>query len=353
MSRPSVLVLHAGYWTSYVALLLAILTLLQLRDGRASGGWPVALTLVVMAALTVPNVFAFYASHARLFPLLHQRRPWRVTAGKGVLIGGVAALLAFAILHAGAGAPPLPLTEWPSFAALVLCLMVLAAGHIVLALGVRGFLAWSDGLRDREARHREAHALELALLRSRLDPHFLFNTLNNIDVLIEKDPPLASAYLQKMSELMRYVLFEAGTPRVPLAAELAHMARYLEIESLRHADPRYATFEVVGDASGLAVPPTLFMPFVENAFKHGARHDGAQVRVRCEIGAGEIVFRCTNGCRADEADAGRPGGLGHALARRRLELLYPGRHALKIERAGGDYSLSLTIRTDDDLLPDR
>jgi LytS/YehU family sensor histidine kinase len=157
---------------------------------------------------------------------------------------------------------------------------------------------------------------------------------------------------------MRYVLFEANAARVPLATELAHLARYLEIESLRHTHPRYATFEVLGDPAGRTVPPTLFMPFVENAFKHAARGDGPErIRVRCEVDRDAVTFRCVNVCRPEDATAARPGGLGHALARRRLELLYPGRHTLQLQRGDADYTAVLTIRSPgdarDDSLPDR
>lgn len=359
MSRRGVLALHAGYWVTYSALLLVLVTVLQARVRGSPAAWPGALTYVLMVTLTVPNVVAFYASYPSIFRLVRRRRPWYLVAGAEALICAVAAISGFALLYVGAGTPPLPVEEYPSFAALVLCLFVLAAVHGGLALGMRSFIDWYGDLRDREDRERRGHALELALLRSRLDPHFLFNTLNNIDVLIGKDPSVASEYLHALSDLMRYVLFEATAARVPLATEIAHMSRYMAIEGLRHANPRYATFEVVGDPAGVVVPPTLFMPFIENAFKHAARGDeAARIRVRCEIGAGEVTFLCVNRDRPEKdrgerAGDGGSGGLGHALVRRRLELLYPGRHALEMRRADGDFAVSLTIRTHDDPLPDR
>jgi two-component system, LytTR family, sensor kinase len=348
VSRRVVVALHAGYWGVYAALLLALLTLLQARPGAARD--PLGLARVVAVPLTVPNVAAFYASHAWLFPLVRDRRGWPALLGAGALVCGGAALVGFWLLHARAGAPPLPRAQWPALAALAACLFALAALHGALAVGMRGFLAWYAELRTREARERRAHALELDLLRSRLDPHFLFNTLHNIDVLIEQDPSVASAYLHRLSGLMRYVLFEAAAPRVPLAVELDHMARYLEVEALRHADPAYASLEIAGDAAGVTVPPTLFMPFVENAFKHADRARAAgQVRVCCEVGAGTVTFRCVNRCRPDAngaappTDARRGAGLGQALVRRRLELLYPGRHVLEVRRADGEYDVRLTL----------
>jgi two-component system, LytTR family, sensor kinase len=347
-----VVALHASYWGVYAVLLLALLTLLQARPGAqaAAARDPSALTRLLLAPLTVPDVAAFYASYAALFPLVRDRRGWPALLGAGALVCGLAAAAGFWLLHARAGAPPLPRAQWPAFAGLALCLFGLAALHAGLAVGMRGFLAWYAELRTREARERRAHALELDLLRSRLDPHFLFNTLHNIDVLIERDPSVASEYLHRLSGLMRYVLFEAAAPRVPLAAELEHMARYLEVEALRHAHPDYASLEVVGDPAGVAVPPTLFMPFVENAFKHADRGRGAGgVRVRCEIGAGEVTFRCVNRCAPDPRGSESGSGLGQALVRRRLELLYPGRHTLDVRHDDGTYDVRLTLQTHDDL----
>jgi LytS/YehU family sensor histidine kinase len=91
------------------------------------------------------------------------------------------------------------------------------------------------------------------------------------------------------------------------------------------------------------------MPFVENAFKHAARGDGPErVRVRCEIERDRVTFRCVNPYEARNGAAEGPGGLGQSLVRRRLELVYPGRHALQLERAAGDYAVTLTIRPHED-----
>lgn len=343
-ARRGLVVLHGIYWIGYALQLLGVLTVLLARIRITPGSSLAPLRWTLIVSLTLPNIVAFYASDASIFPLLADRRPWPVLMRRGLAVCGVSGFLAFAVLYAGARAPRLPLSELPAFATLLICLMVFAAVHAFLALGVRGFASWYGDIREREERERRAHALELELLRSRLDPHFLFNTLNNIDFLIDKDRSAASAYLHKMSDLMRYVLFEATPPRVPLTMELAHMARYMEVEALRHADAEFASLEVTGDPAGISVPPTIFMPFIENAFKHGARTEGARVRVRCDVAGAQITFVCINQCRIDDDAMKRSGGLGQALVERRLELLYPGRHELELTRADGKYRVSVTIR---------
>ena len=341
------LALHAGYWLAYVALLVVALTVLSARLGPAPAAGVAALTRSVFLALTLPYAVAFYGTWILAFPLLRHGRSWWGAVARGAVVCGAAAMLSVAILWAGAGAPRLGGIHVPLLL-LWLVLLVGAGLHAVLAIGMRGFLDWLRELREREAREREKHALELALLRSRLDPHFLFNTLNNIDVLIERDPALASEYLHRLSALMRYVLFESSAPRVPLAAELEHMTRYMELESLRHADASFARLQVEGDPDGFSVPPTAFMPFVENAFKHGIRDGAGQIDVRVAIREGELSFTCRNRCSPAISVSRATGGLGLTLARRRLELLYPGRVSLDAGRHGDEYRVDLTIRTGDD-----
>ena len=350
MTRRGVVLLHVAYWAAYALLVLGGLRVLMARLAPTRMA---ALVWVMLAALVIPSVLAFYASQSTIFPLLAQRRKWPGVAGRGAVICAATGLLGLAIVYAGAGMPAVEMSQLPGFAFLFTCFAAITAVHASLALSMRGFVAWYGDLREREDRRQRTHALELELLQSRLDPHFLFNTLNNIDALIARDAAAASDYLQRMSALMRYVLFDATAERVALATELAHMQRYVELEGLRHSDPRFASLNITGDPRGVVVPPTLFMPFIENAFKHGARGAGARVEIACAIGQKEIVFTCVNQRRPDDALSAPPGGLGLALVRRRLELLYPAMHSLELTTVGDQFRARLSIPTRANLLPDR
>ena len=164
-------------------------------------------------------------------------------------------------------------------------------------------------------------------------------------MLIARDPAAASDYLNKLSEIMRFVLFEAKGEAIALTDELSYIDKYIALERIRTRNSGYAAHEVIGDPAGLSIAPMTFIPFIENAFKHteGLKSNGAIVS-RIAIEGRRILFECTNRCPLP-APAGRePGGLGHDLIRRRLELLYPQRHALEAGHRGGMYCVRLTIQ---------
>jgi len=191
---------------------------------------------------------------------------------------------------------------------------------------------------------RRTHEMELALVRARLDPHFLFNTLNNIDVLIARDARRASEYLNQLCEILRFVLYEARGERIALADELNYIEKYLTLEGIRKRSVRHAAHEVVGDPSGLSIAPMTFIPFIENAFKHadGWNADEAIVS-RVAIDGTRVVFECTNRIGPSTHQRTSARGLGHELIRQRLQLLYPGRHVLEAGAHDDRYRVCLTI----------
>jgi LytS/YehU family sensor histidine kinase len=214
---------------------------------------------------------------------------------------------------------------------------------------IRGFIGWYGDVKVKEDLLRKNHEVELALVRSRLDPHFLFNTLNNIDVLITKDPSRASTYLKELSELMRFVLYGSRQETIPLAEELGFIEKYIRLEQIRVARAGFIVHQVEGSPGAIQIAPMSFIPFIENAFKHsaGQREDGT-IACRVVIEAGRVRFECRNryGAMSNGAAAG---GLGNDLIRRRLELLYPGRHSLEVSDRDHLYSVALSLDLDDHL----
>lgn len=365
MRRGVVVFLHFAYWALYV-LLLALMFGAVLYGARVPREVVNGLAVARLGYLCVaPNVLAFYLSYGVLFPRTLARRRVAATLGGGLLVTLVAAGLGAAGLRVLFDANRPLLAGTAALPTLVFWLALVAGVHTTIALVIRGFVEGYAALAAREALGRRAHELELALLRARLDPHFLFNTLNNIDVLIERDPDTASRYLHALSDLLRFVLYEARSGAIPLGDELATIEKYVALQRLRGANPRRVRYEATGDPAGLTVAPLVFLPFVENAFKHGgeARADDAIV-VRVAVHGRHLSFECRNrydplaaasdgGAAAAPASAptSESGGLGHPLIRRRLELLYPGRHALSVRDDGSTYLVALTLELDDPPLP--
>lgn len=342
MRRPIEAALHAGYWLLYFLMVTLVLAMLRLPQaaGRPLAVWPILVIAVV------PNWLPFYAAYGPLFTrlLAKQRIAILAAASAAVSLAGASLGLILALLLFGASQPAF--TKPGELATLSLWLTLIAGIHLIIGLVMRAAVDWYGSIRLREELLRRTRDMELALVRSRLDPHFLFNTINNIDALIARDPAAASTYLNALSEILRFMLYEAKGDRIALATELAYIAKYIDLERIRTRSTRYVIHEVTGDPSGLTIAPMTLVPFIENAFKHteDAKTDGAIVS-HVTIEGRRVVFDCTNRRRQDAAPQAAYGGLGNELIRRRLELLYPGRHTLHAEQNDSHYVVRLTIDT--------
>ncbi|OQX72482.1 MAG: hypothetical protein DRI88_01765 [Bacteroidetes bacterium] len=187
---------------------------------------------------------------------------------------------------------------------------------------------------------------ELALLRTQLNPHFLFNTLNNIDSLILTKPQKASDAIIKLSDIMRFMLYDTSTDNVPLEKEINYLKSYISLQQIRLKDPGFVKVNLEGNCLGKTIAPMLFIPFVENAFKHGQKNVAAPgIEIRLECLKDSLNFEVIN--RVDvsaEMNKDNTPGIGLANTKRRLELLYPGRHKLSIKTENGYYISRLHIK---------
>ncbi|WP_400194163.1 sensor histidine kinase [Hymenobacter sp. B81] len=206
--------------------------------------------------------------------------------------------------------------------------------------------------RQRQELEKQHLAAELSLLKAQINPHFLFNTLNNIYSLAsEADPeaPAATAVLQ-LSDLMRYLLYESSADTVPLAKEIDHLRSFLSLQLLRlpGAAPdclRFGVAPEVAEPCTYPIAPMLLLPLVENAFKHGDLTVRPHaVELALALPEGRLEFSVRNRVRAARPhEPRRPGGVGLANLRRRLQLLYPGRHRLQVEQTADSYFVQLTL----------
>lgn len=186
---------------------------------------------------------------------------------------------------------------------------------------------------------------ELALLRTQLNPHFLFNTLNNIDSLIITNPDKASDAIIKLSDIMRFMLYDTTTDQVPLDKEISYLESYISLQQIRLKDPKFVSVSIEGNCMGKSIAPMMFIPFVENAFKHGLKtveSPGISIKLVCE--PDKVNFTVVN--RVDSSQTinkDRTQGIGIANTSRRLQLLYPGKHEMSLENENGHYIAKLTI----------
>ena len=215
--------------------------------------------------------------------------------------------------------------------------------HFFLFLVVL-FLALLLKIRDRwkNAEDEKLHA-ELAYLKAQINPHFLFNTLNSIYAMaLGRSEQTAGAIVQ-LSSMMRYVLVEAGKEKVPLEKELAYLTDYIQLQQTRFEGSLEVIFEIKGWPEGRQIYPLLLIPFVENAFKYGVNPEAPSIiDIRIEIRDDGLRLHVSNN-KVAVVPNDAPGGLGISNTRRRLQLLYPGRHSLVIEDEPKTFTVLLNL----------
>lgn len=228
----------------------------------------------------------------------------------------------------------------------ILILVYLVVGLIsFISILNRNFLTEKQ---NRELQNRMLSAQlqfkdqELSYLKKQIHPHFLFNTLNTIYGLAMKQSRHTPEVILKLSNLLDYILYQVDKPLVPLAEEVEHIREYLGLEEIRFQDSLDADLNVRALEDDMMVAPMILIPLVENAFKHGEQVDG-RLKIRMEIRAerGQLDFQIENSVR--EAKEEQQGGLGLENFRKRLDLLYPGKHELSSERSDRNYTALLHI----------
>lgn len=216
----------------------------------------------------------------------------------------------------------------------------------IVALVIRGFITWFDEIKLKQALKDKNHEMEMALIKSQLDPHLLFNTINNIDALILKDPMKASDYLNRLSDIMRFVLYETKVDKILLSQEIEYIEKYIELQKIRTANETYVHFTVKGNIGNILIAPMVFIPFIENAFKHtnNKKLENA-ITVEITVKAESTQLICEN--KFDSMSVKQSiGGLGNELVQKRLDLIYAGRQTLEINKNDDLYRVKLIIPND-------
>jgi len=219
----------------------------------------------------------------------------------------------------------------------IFCILIAASSAVKL------FQRWViDSQRINELEKITMHS-ELEQLKNQINPHFLFNMLNNANVLAQKDPEKASQVLTKLSDLLRYQLYDSTRSKVLLTADIHFLTDFLNLEKIRRDNFEFIVSKA-GEISGLQIPPLLFITFVENAVKHNMDAEKpSYVHVYFDVHNDSLYFKCINSKPQQPPVKKGAGGLGLANVRRTLELLYPGKHLLSIEDKTDNYSVQLTI----------
>jgi sensor histidine kinase YesM len=199
--------------------------------------------------------------------------------------------------------------------------------------------------RNKDLENRTLQS-ELKFLRAQVNPHFLFNTLNNLYSLTLKKDEKAPETVLKLSEMMRYMLYECNEKQVPLEKEINCIQNYLDLEQIRQGHRCDISFDLKGNVNGQQIAPLLFIPFIENSFKHGVNNQigSGYVHIDLKVDGEELDLHVENGKPAETIKNTESGGIGLENVRRRLNLIYPKRHKLQIQDREDAYVVDLKLK---------
>lgn len=202
---------------------------------------------------------------------------------------------------------------------------------------------------NRNASEEKAERMrsELSFLRSQISPHFIFNILNSIVYLIRVKSDNAEKVTIELSKLIRYILYESENKYVLLEKEIEYLQNYVGLQKVRFEEDVDIQMNISGNPTGLSIEPMLLIPFVENAFKHGVGFiKDPFIKIELNVTSEKTIeFRVTNKCSSKVEDAPKDAssGIGIKNVKRRIELLYPATHKLKLSEENGVYDVYLSL----------
>lgn len=352
MKKSFVILLHIGFWLCYFILVAIILAVyyrtIRNADNQMERILNAMKTILLFAFL--PSVISYFFYFFVLFPKYFQQKKYVLTVIFGLTVSAIAAIAGYVLLRWLIESGNLIDMDsggkhGRSTAVRVIWVMT-AIGTIcgIVAFVIRGFVSWFNELKIREMLREKNYEMEMALVKSQLDPHLLFNTINNIDSLILRDADRASEYLNKLSEIMRFVLYETKSDRILLSREIEYIEKYIALQRIRTSNKDYVHFAVSGSAVGKSIAPMVLIPFMENAFKHtNNKKLEHAIKIKIVIGENTTQLLCENRFDPTIKPDAEVGGLGNMLIEKRLNLIYEGRHSLEVFRGDESYKIDLIV----------
>lgn len=288
--------------------------------------------LYTATAITIISIIVFY-SH--FFLLI-----WFSKNNKIIIY--IAAILAIFLVSPFIYAIALRIgtTEWFSFQYIPMIGLTLV--FIILSGLARAIESWFLNTLKNKDLEKQAIQAELSYLKSQINPHFIFNTLNNIHTLAYKQSPFTTEAIMRLSSLMRYMIYDSNADTVSLTREINYLQDFIGLQQLRFIKSPIVDLKVEGDTDTCHIAPLLFIHLLENAYKHSSQLNEGDIKVTIEVIDEGISFSIRNPHgKAKTID--EPGGFGLANLRKRLQLLYPDRYTLDVSMSEKYFEVLLRI----------
>ena len=332
-SKPYTIWLHILVWVAFFLVPLLFIESATGRERFMIMGW---FLLFLMACY-------FYYNYLYLIPrFLLRRRFWEYFL---MLILGLLTISGLNFIFAFSTSELVEHHHPFSFWRFALFPVYPAIMAFALSSTLRITMEWFNNERQKKEMEAEKLSSELAFLKSQVNPHFLFNILNNICSLARKKSDETENAIIKLSQIMRYMLQDSNDEKVSLGKEVEYLQSYIELQRLRLPEQVKIEFTDEGRPELLSIEPLLLIPFVENAFKHGVSYQGdSEIRIHLSALDHALSFSVRNNIAKGKDEAvGQGSGIGLKNVMRRLELLYPEKHHLDIKTEGNQYLVELRI----------
>jgi len=340
MKGKLIYLLNGFYWLIFISIIIIIL--LASGVGEESSIPFNRFRLITVAIIIIPSFVSFYLAYHFLFPKYLKTRSIPILSIyiSMVAIGG--AILGLIIISSLLGNQFTLHNDLDLFLGKFILTLSISLLNISSGFIIKGFINWYSDLKIKEELQQKAHVMELSLIESKLDPHFLFNTINNIDVLVLGDSKKASEYLNKLSSILRFILYESKGRKIKLSEEIDYIMRYIELQKIRTSNQNFISMDIKEEPIDSLIYPMTFIPFIENAFKH-CKNKKIEKAIEVSIltTKKQIHFRCSNKFSISSKPVKE--GMGNELIEKRLQLLYPDAHILETFKNGDQYTIDLKI----------
>jgi two-component system LytT family sensor kinase len=335
MTKYRQIFLHAAVWTGLLLFFLII----------SGPGKITHKGIVMIVYFGLINITIFYINYLVILPGLLNKKKYLGCAVSmvalvllsGLFKYGLATLFKDIVLIRGDKSQ-----YHVSFKDYYLGAVFISCFFLFLSTALKFMMDWFVNEKIKTALENEKLSAELAFLKSQINPHFLFNTLNNIYSLAYQQSDKTPAAILKLSEIMRYMLHESNEDKVGLAKEIRYLENYIELQRLRFKNEAHVNLNICGEADQQKIMPLVLISFVENAFKHGVATDEQYpIEISICIEPDRLKFKISN--KVNQLNKDQTGGIGLINVKRRLDLFYKDHYSLEITNSPDFYTSELHL----------
>ncbi len=335
MDKTKQIFLHVSIWISILLFFIYL----------GSNGKFNYSAVVVIVYFGLINILTFYINYLILLPKLLNNKKyfWLITSivllvlSAGLLKYGLATIFREFVLLRGAKKVEISFLDYYMGSVFV------SIFFIFLSTALKFMMDWFVNEKVKSNLENEKLTAELAFLKSQINPHFLFNSLNNIYSLAYQKSAKTPEAILKLSEIMRYMLYESNDNMVSLSKEISYLENYIELQKLRFKNNSFVHLDISGNPDNHTIMPMVLISFVENAFKHGVATDEKNpIEISIHIESDELFFKVVN--KKSDLNKDITGGIGLLNVQRRLDLLYKNKYVLEIKNEQDFYKCTLHLK---------